>query len=89
MRFEKNYGRIAAGLTAGLILPVALGLRHAAPALFLLYALLAGSLLSVGDWLSGGLQFGDWTCWILESGIKALAVFLVGGFAFLGAYLLS
>ena len=84
-----KYPQVAVGLVAGFVLPLVLGAHHVTPVLFLAYASFAGMLFKLGEWVvnPGGGSTGlvrelvDW--WV-----KALAVLLVGGAAFIVGYLL-
>jgi hypothetical protein len=65
-----------------------MGARHAAAVLFLIYAFVAAVVLSITEGLTGQVHYNDWTTWGLQISVKGVAIFILGGFAFIAGYLL-
>lgn len=83
-----SYPQLLVGLVALLVFPLLLGVRHAALVHFLLYAALAGSLVTAGSLLTERRSYGlDLVELAVEWWIRTFAVLLVGGTLFIVALL--
>ncbi len=85
----ERYPQVTAGVLAIVVFPLVLGIRHANALMFIPYAALAGFLFTAGEWLMDpGWQTFDWVQFAVDCWIRAVAVFLIGGFVFILALLL-
>jgi hypothetical protein len=76
------------GLVALLIIPLLLGVRHASPMHFLLYAAYTGVLFTIGSVLTDARRHKpDAVELVVEWWIRVVAVILVGGLLFVLALL--
>lgn len=83
---KQDYPHIIVGLIAAFLLPLILGIHDLNPAGFIVYAVIAGALFTLGEW-AVAMRFSEveWVELLVDCCIKTVTMFVVGGFFYIFA----